>query len=62
MTTRAGLLIIRACVEPGSSSPLRVQVHTTDVSLGIERSEITTDADTAVETVHAWLSEMGDLG
>jgi hypothetical protein len=57
--TRTGLLIIRAWAEPGSSSPLRVQIRvTTDVSLGVERSETTTEADAAIEIVQIWLREM----
>jgi hypothetical protein len=57
--TRTGLLIIRAWAEPGSSSPLRVQIRlTTDVSLGVEGSKTTTEADTVVEVVRAWLQEM----
>ena len=57
--TRTGLLIIRAWAEPGSSSPLRIQIRlTTDVSLGVERSETVTDADTVAEIVRAWLLEM----
>jgi hypothetical protein len=57
--TRTGLLIIRAWAEPGSSSPLRVQIRlTTDVSLGVERSETLADADAVVEVVRAWLLEM----
>ncbi len=57
--TRTGLLIIRAWTEPGSSSPLRVQIRlTTDVSLGVERSETTAEADAAIEIVQTWLREM----
>jgi hypothetical protein len=57
--TRTGLLIIRAWAEPGSSSPLRVQIRlTTDVSLGVERSETTSESDTVVEVVRAWLQAM----
>ena len=57
--TRTGLLIIRAWAEPGSSSPLRVQIRlTTDVSLGVERSETVTEADSAVEIVQSWLLDM----
>ena len=57
--TRTGLLIIRAWAEPGSSSPLRVQIRlTTDVSLGVERSETITEADAAIEIVQIWLLEM----
>jgi len=57
--TRTGLLIMRAWAEPGSSSPLRVQIRlTTDVSLGVERSETLAEADAVVEAVRAWLLEM----
>ena len=57
--TRTGLLIIRAWAEPGSSSPLRVQIRlTTDVSLGVERRETITEADAAIEIVQIWLLEM----
>jgi hypothetical protein len=57
--TRTGLLIIRAWAEPGSSSPLRVQIRlTTDVSKGVERSETIAEADAAIEIVHDWLREM----
>jgi hypothetical protein len=57
--TRTGLLIIRAWDEPGSSSPLRVQIRlTTDVSHGVERRETITDVDAVVELVRAWLQEM----
>ena len=57
--TRTGLLIIRAWAEPGSSSPLRVQIRlTTDVSLGVKHSETTAEADAVVEVVRAWLLEM----
>lgn len=57
--TRTGLLIIRAWTEPGSSSPLRVQIRiTTDLSLGVERSETLAEADAVVEVVRAWLLEM----
>jgi hypothetical protein len=57
--TRTGLLIIRAWVEPGSSSPLRVQIRlTTDVSKGFERSLTVAQEEAVVEAVQAWLSEM----
>jgi hypothetical protein len=57
--TRTGLLIIRAWTEPGSSSPLRVQIRlTTDVSRGVERSETITEADAAIEIVQIWLQDM----
>ena len=57
--TRTGLLIIRAWAESGSSSPLRIQIRlTTDVSLGVERSETITEADAAIEIIQIWLQEM----
>ena len=57
--TRTGLLIIRAWAEPGSSSPLRVQIRlTTDVSLGVERSETVTETDSVVEIVQSWLLDV----
>lgn len=59
--TRTGLLIIRAWAEPGSSSPLRIQIRlTTDVSLGVERSETVTEADAAIEIVQIWLQDMAN--
>jgi hypothetical protein len=59
--TRTGLLIIRAWAEPGSSSPLRVQIRlTTDVSLGVERSETITESDAAIEIIQTWLQEMAN--
>jgi hypothetical protein len=57
--TRAGLFIIRAWVEPGSSSPLRAQIHlTTDVAHGFERSLTLAQEEEIVEAVQAWLPEM----
>ena len=59
--TRTGLLIIRAWAEPGSSSPLRIQIRlTTDVSLGVERSETVTEADAAIQIVQIWLQDMAN--
>jgi hypothetical protein len=56
---RTGLLIIRAWVELGSSSPLRAHIRlTTDVSRGLERSLTVAQEETVVEAVRAWLSEM----
>ncbi len=58
-TSRTGLLIIRAWVEPGSSSPLRAQIRlTTDVSKGFERSLAVTEIEAATAAVAAWLSEV----
>jgi hypothetical protein len=57
--TRTGLLIIRAWVEPGSSSPLRAQIRlTTDVAWGFERSLIITQGDAVMEAVQAWLADI----
>jgi hypothetical protein len=57
--TRTGLFIIRAWVEPGSSSQLRAQIRlTTDVSLGFERSLTVAQEYAVVEAIQAWLSEM----
>jgi hypothetical protein len=52
-------LIIRAWVEPGSSSPLRAQIRlTTDVSQGFEQSLTVAEKDAVVEAVRAWLSAL----
>ncbi len=57
--TGTGLLIIRAWVEPGSSSPLRAQIRlTTDVAHGFERSLTVAKEEAVVEAVQAWLSQM----
>jgi hypothetical protein len=58
-TSRAGLCIIRAWLEPGSSAPLRAQIRlTTDVSQGLEQSLTVAEEDAVVESVRAWLSAM----
>jgi hypothetical protein len=58
-TSRIGLFIIRAWVEPGSSSPLRAQIRrATDVSQGFEQGLTVTDEEAVVEAVEAWLSEL----
>jgi hypothetical protein len=58
-TSRTGLFIIRAWVEPGSSSPLRAQIrHATDVSQGFEGGLTVTQKQAVVEAVEAWLSEL----
>jgi hypothetical protein len=58
-TSRAGLLIIRAWVEPGSSSLLRAQIHLTiDVAQGLERSLTISREAEVLEAVQAWLSEV----
>jgi hypothetical protein len=57
--TKTGLLVIRAWVEPGSSSPLRAQIRlTTDVSQGFQRSLTVAQKEAVVEAVQAWLSEI----
>jgi hypothetical protein len=58
-TSRIGLCIIRAWVEPGSTSPLRVQIRrTTDVSQGFEQSLTVAEKGAVVEAVQAWLPEL----
>jgi hypothetical protein len=55
-TASAGLCIIRAWVEPGSSSPLRAQLRlTTDVSQGFEQSLTVGEEEAVVEAVRGWL-------
>ena len=55
----AGLLIIRAWVEPGSSSLLRAQIRlTVDVARGFERSLTVSREAEVLEAVQAWLSEL----
>jgi hypothetical protein len=57
--TRTGLLIIRAWVEPGSSSPLRAQIRSTaDVAHGFDRSLTVAQEEAVVAMVQAWLSEI----
>jgi hypothetical protein len=58
-SSRTGLLINRAWVEPGSSSPLRAQIRfTIDVLDGFEHSLTVVQEQAAVEAVQAWLLEM----
>ena len=57
--TRTGLLIIRAWLEPGSSSPLRVYIRsTTDISQGFDHTLTVVQEEATIEVVQAWLSEM----
>jgi hypothetical protein len=57
--SRTGLLIIRAWIEPGSSSPLRAQIRlSTDVTKGLDRSLTATQEEAVVEAVKAWLSDI----
>ena len=58
-TSRIGLFIIRAWVEPGSSLPLRAHIRrTTDVSQGLEQGLTVAEKEAVVAAVQAWLSEM----
>ena len=58
-TSRVGLFIIRAWVEPGSSLPLRAHIRrTTDVSQGLELGLTVAEKEAVVAAVQAWLSEM----
>ena len=58
-TSRIGLFIIRAWVEPGSSLPLRVHIRrTTDVSQGLDQGLTVAEEEAVVVAVQAWLSEM----
>jgi predicted transcriptional regulator len=58
-TSRIGLFIIRAWVEPGSSLPLRAHIRrTTDVSQGLEQGLTVAEKEAVVAAVRAWLSEM----
>ena len=56
---RAGLMIIRAWVEHGSSEPLRVQIRrTTDVAAGLQRTVTLVRADAVAAAVQEWLAAM----
>ena len=56
---RVGLFVIRAWLEPGSSSPLRAQIHrTTDVSQGFEQRLTVAEREVVVAAVQAWMSQM----
>jgi hypothetical protein len=58
-TSRIGLFLIRAWVEPGSSSPLRAHIRrTTDVSQGFEQALTVADKEAVVAAVQSWLSEV----
>jgi hypothetical protein len=54
-----GLLIIRAWVEPLSTSPLRAYIRlTTDVAEGFDPAVTVTQQQAVVEVVVAWLSDI----
>jgi len=56
---RVGMLVIRAWVEGGSSSPLRARVRwTTDVSAGFEQSLTAVEVDAVLSSVETWLDEV----
>jgi hypothetical protein len=56
---RIGLFLIRAWIEPESSSPLRAQIRrTTDVSQGFEQRWTVAEKEAVVVAVQAWISEM----
>lgn len=58
-TDRVGMLVIRAWVEGGSSSPLRARVRwTTDVSSGFEHSLTAVEVDAVLASVETWLGEV----
>jgi hypothetical protein len=57
-TLRVGLFIVRAWVEPGSSSPLRAQIRlTTDVSKAFEQ-DLTVTEEAVVAALQGWLSQL----
>ncbi len=57
----AGLMIIRAWVEPGSTEPLRARIRvSSDVSPGHERTLVLSRADDVVAAVQEWLAAISD--
>ena len=59
--TRTGLLIIRAWIEPTSSSPLRARVRlTTDVASGLESERTFADIQSVCTAVESWLEDVFD--
>jgi hypothetical protein len=59
VTGSTGLLIIRAYLETGSSSPLRAEIRlTSNVAAGIERTVNVVDADVVAEVVRGWLDNI----
>jgi hypothetical protein len=56
---RVGVLLIRAWIEPGSSSPLRAEIRcTSDVSQGFDQRLIVAEKETVVAAVQTRVSEM----
>ena len=59
MTTKTGLLVIRAWQEDGSPVPLRADVRRTlDVTEGLPGLERFVDPDKVCAVVRAWLEAM----
>jgi len=57
--TRTGLLIIRAWIEPASSSPLRARIRlTTDVATGLEGELTFADVQSICTAVESWLQDV----
>jgi hypothetical protein len=55
-TERTGLMIIRAWVEDGSSTPLRAELSmTADVAIGMERTSVHSDVVAVGSEVQTWL-------
>jgi hypothetical protein len=55
----AGLLIIRAWTEPGSSKPLRAHIRfTTDIGDGFGNEQTLADVSAVSAVVEAWLQEV----
>jgi hypothetical protein len=60
-TSGSGLLVIRAYLEPKSSSPLRAEIRLTgDVSAGMARTINLVDADDVAQVVRDWLNKILD--
>ena len=55
----AGLLIIRAWIEQGSSKPLRAQIRlTTDVAAGFASEVTLADVNAVSAAVETWLQDV----
>jgi hypothetical protein len=58
-----GLLVVRAWIEAGSSSPLRVNMRsTTEVSEGFQREANFADAAAAGVALRVWLEALEEVG
>lgn len=59
MSDAAGLMIIRAWIEEGSSEPLRAQIRlSTDITSGLEREVTLVRPEQVTATVEGWLADM----